>query len=72
MSSDRWTTEGTDVEKELWAIGLQPEYVNMLREISAWETVTVATLVSVADSLRDQNPLDSALRVFILNYYRSL
>jgi predicted DNA-binding ribbon-helix-helix protein/DNA-binding Xre family transcriptional regulator len=53
------------------AISLEDAFADALREIAAERGVTVSALVSMIDTSRAQSNLSSAIRVFVLHYFRA-
>jgi predicted DNA-binding ribbon-helix-helix protein len=54
------------------SISLEDAFWNALREIATAQGVTLSILVSTIDSDRQHTNLSSAIRVFVLNHYRTL
>jgi predicted DNA-binding ribbon-helix-helix protein len=52
------------------SIALEREFWNALREIAGCRDVTVPELVAVIDSAPRRGPLSSAIRLFVLGFYR--
>jgi len=54
------------------SISLEAEFWTALKEVAAREGVPVTQLVARIDSGRDGAGLSSAVRVWLLDYYRSI
>jgi predicted DNA-binding ribbon-helix-helix protein len=52
------------------SISLEPAFWNALKEAAARERTQVAKLVNTIDQNRDGSGLSSAVRIWILNYFR--
>jgi len=52
------------------SVSLEDAFWNGLKEIARGRNVTVSDLIAVIDRERQLNNLSSALRVFVLSYYR--
>jgi predicted DNA-binding ribbon-helix-helix protein len=53
------------------SVSLEDEFWKGLKEIAGKRLVNLSTLVDAIDSQRQQGNLSSALRLFVLEYYRS-
>ena len=53
------------------SVSLEDAFWNALRDIAAARNVTLSRLVTLIDSTRCQGNLSSALRLFVLEYYRN-
>ena len=51
-------------------ISLEEAIWQSLKEIADYQDTTLPTLVATIDSERNQGKLSSAIRVFVLNFYR--
>jgi predicted DNA-binding ribbon-helix-helix protein len=54
------------------SVSLEEEFWTALKEIARLQKQTVSEIVDQIDGSRDQHNLSSALRLFILAYYRNL
>jgi predicted DNA-binding ribbon-helix-helix protein len=52
------------------SIALEREFWDALREIAGRRDVTVPALLAVIDSQQRRGPLSSAVRLFVLGFYR--
>lgn len=52
------------------SISLEAQFWEALKEIARREQMALARLVQVIDSQRGESGLSSAVRVWVLNYYR--
>ena len=52
------------------SVSLEDAFWNGLKEIARGRNVTVSDLIAAIDSERQLNNLSSALRLFVLSYYR--
>jgi predicted DNA-binding ribbon-helix-helix protein len=52
-------------------VSLEDAFWNGLKEIAGGRHVTLSDLVGTIDSQRQQGNLSSALRLFVLDFYRS-
>jgi predicted DNA-binding ribbon-helix-helix protein len=52
------------------SIALEREFWDALREIAGCRDMTVSALVAVIDSAQRRGPLSSAIRLFVLAFYR--
>ena len=59
------------IEGRKTSISLEDQFWNALRQIAAARGVTPATLVSSIDADRKHDNLSSAIRLFVLDYYRA-
>jgi predicted DNA-binding ribbon-helix-helix protein len=53
------------------SVSLEDEFWRGMKEIAGTRLMTLSTLVDAIDSQRQQGNLSSALRLFVLDYYRS-
>ena len=53
------------------SVSLEDEFWKGLKEIAGKRLTTLSTLVDTVDAQRQQGNLSSALRLFVLEYYRS-
>ena len=53
------------------SVSLEDEFWKGLKEIACKRLMTLSTLVDTIDAQRQQGNLSSALRLFVLEYYRS-
>ena len=53
------------------SVSLEDEFWRGLKEIAGKRLMTLSTLVDSIDAQRQQGNLSSALRLFVLEYYRS-
>ena len=53
------------------SVSLEDEFWKGLKEIAGKRLMTLSTLVDTVDAQRQQGNLSSALRLFVLAYYRS-
>ena len=53
------------------SVSLEDEFWKGLKEIAGKRLMTLSTLVDTIDAQRQQGNLSSALRLFVLEYYRS-
>ena len=53
------------------SVSLENEFWDGLREIAAYENMTLAQLVGQIDHARDSCNLSSSIRVFVFNHYRA-
>jgi predicted DNA-binding ribbon-helix-helix protein len=53
------------------SVSLEDEFWEGLKEIAGKQLMTLSTLVDTIDAQRQQGNLSSALRVFVLEHYRS-
>ena len=53
------------------SVSLEDEFWRGMKEIAGKRLMTLSTLVDAIDSQRQQGNLSSALRLFVLDYYRS-
>ena len=53
------------------SVSLEDEFWRGLKEIAGKRLMTLSTLVDTIDAQRQQGNLSSALRLFVLEYYRS-
>jgi len=54
------------------SISLEDEFWKGLREIAGGRDVTLSDLITIIDSDRQHGDLSSAIRVFVLGFYRDL
>jgi predicted DNA-binding ribbon-helix-helix protein len=60
----------TLVDGHKTSVTLEDEFWNALKEIAVAQNITAAALVSKIDSEREAANLSSAIRVYVLRYYR--
>ena len=53
------------------SVSLEDQFWKGLKEIAGKRLITLSTLVDTIDAQRQQGNLSSALRLFVLDYYRS-
>jgi len=53
------------------SVTLEDEFWMGLREIARHKNATLRSLITQIDDARERNNLSSAIRVFVLNYFRS-
>jgi len=53
------------------SVSLEDEFWEGLKEIAGKQLMTLSTLVDTIDAQRQQGNLSSALRLFVLEFYRS-
>src|SRR3954469_13324595 len=53
------------------SVSLEDEFWRGLKEIAGKRLITLSTLVNTIDAQRQQGNLSSALRLFVLEFYRS-
>lgn len=53
------------------SVSLEDAFWNSLKEIASGRNITLSDLVTAIDSERRQGNLSSAIRLFVLNFYRS-
>ena len=53
------------------SVSLEDEFWSALKEIAGKRLMTLSTLVESIDAQRQQGNLSSALRLFVLEFYRS-
>jgi predicted DNA-binding ribbon-helix-helix protein len=53
------------------SVSLEDEFWDALKEIAARRNVTLSDLVASIDASRSQGNLSSAIRLFVLDYFRS-
>ena len=53
------------------SVSLEEAFWNGMKEISGLRDMTLSELVGVIDSNRQQGNLSSAIRLFVLDYFRS-
>lgn len=53
------------------SVSLEDEFWDALKEIAARRSVTLSDLVANIDASRSQGNLSSAIRLFVLDYFRS-
>ncbi len=54
------------------SVSLEDAFWNALKEIASGRKLTLSKLVDVVDSGREHSNLSSALRLFVLDHYRTL
>jgi predicted DNA-binding ribbon-helix-helix protein len=59
----QWSQESVSLEEPFW---------NGMKEISRQRGMTLSELVGAIDSARQQNNLSSAIRLFVLDHFKSL
>ena len=59
------------IDNHKTSVTLEDEFWNGLREIAHRKNATLRSLVTQIDDARGRNNLSSAVRVFVLNYYRA-
>jgi predicted DNA-binding ribbon-helix-helix protein len=52
------------------SVSLEDEFWNGLREIAGGRDTTLSDLVAIIDADRQHNNLSSAIRLFVLGFYR--
>jgi predicted DNA-binding ribbon-helix-helix protein len=52
------------------SVSLEDEFWNALREIADRRDITLSNLVTTIDADRNQSNLSSAIRLFVLGFYR--
>ena len=52
-------------------VSLEDAFWNSLKEIASGRNITLSDLVTAIDSERRQGNLSSAIRLFVLNFYRN-
>jgi predicted DNA-binding ribbon-helix-helix protein len=62
----------TLVDGHKTSVTLEDEFLTALKEIAATQNVGTPKLISMIDSQRQNNNLSSAIRVYVLSYYRRL
>ena len=60
----------TLVDGRKTSVTLEDEFWTALKEIAATQNVGTPKLISTIDNQRQNNNLSSAIRVYVLNYYR--
>jgi predicted DNA-binding ribbon-helix-helix protein len=53
------------------SVTLEDAFWNVLKEIAGGRNITLSDLVTAVDSQRRQGNLSSAIRLFVLDFYRS-
>jgi predicted DNA-binding ribbon-helix-helix protein len=53
------------------SVSLEDAFWNALKEIARGRNITLSELISSIDSERQQSNLSSAIRLFVLNFYRN-
>src|SRR6266568_1580700 len=53
------------------SVSLEDAFWNSLKEIASGRNITLSDLVTAIDSERRQGNLSSAIRLFVLNFYRN-
>ena len=61
-----------NVDGHRTSLSLENEFWDGLREVARHKNLTVSALVATIASGRDRNNLSSAVRVFVLNHFRTL
>ena len=52
------------------SISIEKEFFEALKQISAEQKISLNTLITKIDSLREQESLSSTLRIYVLKYYQ--
>jgi predicted DNA-binding ribbon-helix-helix protein len=60
----------TLVDGHKTSVTLEDEFLTALKEIATTQNVGIPKLISTIDSQRQNNNLSSAIRVYVLSYYR--
>jgi predicted DNA-binding ribbon-helix-helix protein len=60
----------TLVDGHKTSVTLEDEFWTALKEIATTQNVGIPKLISTIDSQRQNNNLSSAIRVYVLSYYR--
>ena len=60
----------TLVDGHKTSVTLEDEFWTALKEIATTQNVGIPNLISTIDSQRQYNNLSSAIRVYVLSYYR--
>ena len=60
-----------EVEVQKTSVSLEEAFWNGMKEISGLRNITLAELVGEIDSNRQQGNLSSAIRLFVLDYFRT-
>ena len=60
------------IDRHKTSISLEDDFWNALQEISAAKSVRPSELVAIIDHPREHTNLSSAIRLYVLDYYRSL
>ena len=53
------------------SVSLEDEFWRGLKEVASRRLITLSALVDIIDAQRQQGNLSSALRLFVLDFYRS-
>ena len=53
------------------SVSLEDAFWNGLKEIASGRNITLSALVTAVDSKRPQSNLSSAIRLFVLDFYRN-
>ena len=53
------------------SVSLEDAFWNSLKEIASGRNITLSDLITAIDSERRQGNLSSAIRLFVLNFYRN-
>ena len=53
------------------SVSLEDAFWNSLKEIASGRNITLSALVTAVDSERPQSNLSSAIRLFVLDFYRN-
>jgi predicted DNA-binding ribbon-helix-helix protein len=59
------------IDNHKTSVTLEDEFWSGLREVARLKNATLRSLVTQIDDARGRNNLSSAIRVFVLNYYRA-
>lgn len=59
------------IDNHKTSVTLEDEFWSGLREVARRKNATLRSLVTQIDDARGRNNLSSAIRVFVLNYYRA-
>jgi predicted DNA-binding ribbon-helix-helix protein len=59
------------INRHKTSISLEDDFWNALQEISAAQGIQPSQLVAIIDQPREHTNLSSAIRLYVLNYYRS-
>jgi predicted DNA-binding ribbon-helix-helix protein len=60
----------TLVDGRKTSVTLEDEFWTALKEIATTQNVGIPKLISMIDSQRQNNNLSSAIRVYVLNYFK--
>jgi predicted DNA-binding ribbon-helix-helix protein len=70
-NSDKLSTKNVQVGSSRTTIAVEPECWQMLIEISRQQKITLPALIQEIESGRDKASRASAIRLYIMNHYRS-